>query len=48
MCNETHNKLYFPGLTDVIELHKHIVYMPDNIIVFFYQSLYNIMRLVDL
>ena len=34
MCNETHNKLYGLGLTDVIEVRKHIVYMPDNIIVF--------------
>ena len=48
MCDVTNYKSYGLGLAAANEVRKYIVYIIDNIIVFFYQWLYKIMRPVDL
>ena len=46
MCNATHHDPLFPRLTSANEVLKHIVYILDEIIVFFYQKLYDILCLM--
>ena len=42
MCNLTHNNSFGLGSTVFNEVHSHIVYIINNIFVFFYRWLYDI------
>ena len=42
MCSANNCDPFGLGLTAVTEVRKHTVYILDDIIVFFYQGLYNI------
>ena len=46
MCNVAHCNLFVLGLPAIDEVHNHIVYILDDIIVLFYQILYGILCLM--
>ena len=48
MCDATNHESYGSGLTAVTEVRKRLVYMLDDIIVFFYGQVYDNLRLVAL
>ena len=43
MCDATHNKLFGSVWTDINEVRKRVFYMTYDIIILFYQCLYDIM-----
>ena len=48
MYDATRHKTFSSGLTPSNELHKHLIFILGNIIVFLYQELYDIMWIVAL
>ena len=48
MCNVNNHKSYGLGITAVTETRKHIAGIFDDVFVFLYQWLYDILRLVDI
>ena len=43
MSNATDNKSFGPGLTSINEVRNYIVYLTYDMIIFFWQLLYNIL-----
>ena len=48
MGDETNHKLYSLVLTAITKFCKIVVYILDDIIVLFYQCLYDILHIVDI